>query len=401
MRLLVLIFSLFFSSQLLAQVAKITALNGKATIERESQSIAAKVGSVILEKDTIKTSETSRLQMIFKDKTVITLGKSTVFSVQEFLFDETAESTANFSLTKGFLKSVTGKIGKVAPQRFKIKTKTSTIGIRGTTFTLEANEQFTRLTTIDGATYFIDDISGSNYQVEKNQQLTYSPTTQEVEVKEVELSSPEIISVTPAELSDGESTINNEEQRLREAITNNTISNDTEQKVISGTGTYARYGYWERAIDKQPVRAFAEAVPGQTTTPTSVINELIVNSIQNTYSGNVIAFDQPKNKGVGTISMTVSFNGTPAISGVLDFTVNGVRWHNDFEGSIDSTNAGLQVNSFSPRAGTNVNNPVGTMSGKFYGPLAQETAGTFNMRGENAGSGVAVDANGSFVAAKP
>lgn len=420
MHILILFLSIFISSQTFAQVAKISALNGDATIERDGQSITAKIGNTILEKDTIKTKDNSRLQMIFKDQTVITLGKNTVFSVQSYLYDETAQSNANFSLTKGFLKSFTGKLGKIAPKRFKIKTKTSTIGIRGTIFTIEANQQFTRLTTISGATYFIDDSSGQNYEVSKNQQLTYNQNTQKVDLKSVELSSEEPQSTTIESQSDADDNVKQADQNQQsssidtdiqetkdadDASQNTDSSNNNQgstadtstQKVISGSGTYARYGYWERVSDKQMTEAFAEAMPGRGVTPSSTINELVINRSQATYSGNVIAFDQPKNKGVGTINMTVNFNSSPAVTGSMDYTINGVRWNNDFEGNIDSTASSFQINGLSPKAGSNVNNPTGTMSGKFYGPTAQEAAGTFSLRGENSSNGVTVHSTGSFL----
>lgn len=401
MQLLVIIFSIFISTQAFAQVAKVTAINGTATIERDSQSVNAKIGIAILEKDIIKTAENSRLQMIFKDKTVITLGKSTSFSVQSYLYDETTQSNANFSLTKGFLKSVTGKIGKVAPKRFKIKTKTSTIGIRGTIFTVEANEQFTRLTTISGATYFIDDRSGKDYEVAKNQQLTYNETTQEVEVKDIELSVDEPVDNISSGYSEAENAVDQAEESQQNSVVDENLVNDdnvnfTTTKIITDSGRYARYGYWERDFDQQATEAFAEAVPGQSITDPFVISEAIFNDLQANYQGNVVAFDMPKNQGTGSINMDVFFTGIPLVEGFIDYSINGVRWNNNFNGSVDAT-TGFQVNSFTPRTGSDVNTPIGTMSGNFYGPFAEEAAGTFNMRGEHSTTGVEVHSNGSFL----
>lgn len=41
---------------------------------------------------------------------------------------------------RGFFRSVTGKIGKIAPERFKVKTQLATIGIRGTDFSAQLGD---------------------------------------------------------------------------------------------------------------------------------------------------------------------------------------------------------------------------------------------------------------------
>lgn len=400
MRLLILVLSILSSSQLFAQVAKVSALSGQATIERAEQSIAANIGSAILQKDIIKTQNNSRLQLVFNDKTVITLGKNTVFSVQNYLFDDTAESEVNFSLTKGFLKSVTGKIGKIAPKRFQIKTKTSTIGIRGTIFTVEVNSQFTRLTTINGTTYFIDNQTGKEYVVVKNQQLTYEQATKKIELKQVNLTTKE---PEPGRSNAYHEVDNNEQQATESeqtaAINENSADNSesSTQKVVAGSGDYARYGYWEDSDTKEMTEVFAENMPGEEITSSDVINELIINSSQATYDGDLIAFDGNKNKGVGSIRMNVSFGGTPAVTGSMEYSINGVDWNNDFEGEIDADTSSFKVDRFTPMADSDVNDPTGEMNGNFYGPLAEETAGTFELRGENASTGVVVQSTGSFV----
>ena len=49
-------------------------------------------------------------------------------------FDEkdSSNSKANFKFAEGTFKSITGAIGKVAPEKFKLETKSASIGIRGT-----------------------------------------------------------------------------------------------------------------------------------------------------------------------------------------------------------------------------------------------------------------------------
>ena len=133
---------LFISVNLLAStVATITAIKGKAKIQRESQSINAIIGFKLKEKDTIITQDNTKLQLIFQDETIISLGKNTHFSIEEYLFEDSTEPVAKFGMFKGAIRTITGKIGKIAPDKFSVNTKTATIGIRGTNFTTIVKEE--------------------------------------------------------------------------------------------------------------------------------------------------------------------------------------------------------------------------------------------------------------------
>lgn len=132
MKNLILLF-LLLCSFAYAQVAKVVALNGEANIQRGEKSIALSLDSLIEENDVINTSDNTKLQIIFSDETIITIGKNSTFAVNDFIFDEKqSEYKAEFSLLKGTFRTITGKIGKIAPDKFKLKSKSSSIGIRGT-----------------------------------------------------------------------------------------------------------------------------------------------------------------------------------------------------------------------------------------------------------------------------
>lgn len=122
---------LFFASSLFASVGKISAVNGDVSIVRAAKTIKAVAGAAIEEKDTLKSAKGSAAQLVFNDNTVITVGSATVFSVEEYMFND-KEPKARFNVGEGSFKAITGKIGKIAPDKFKLETKTATIGIRGT-----------------------------------------------------------------------------------------------------------------------------------------------------------------------------------------------------------------------------------------------------------------------------
>jgi hypothetical protein len=126
---------LFFADTLWGSaVARVTALSGQATLSRGPNNMAVALGAALEEKDTITTAANTKAQLTFSDNTIITVGKQSKFSVEEYLDDNTPNSTAKFNMISGTIRAMSGKIGKIAPEKFAVKTKTATIGIRGTDF---------------------------------------------------------------------------------------------------------------------------------------------------------------------------------------------------------------------------------------------------------------------------
>lgn len=117
-----------------AGIGNIMALRGAAEVERTQGDVAAKSGMELLEGDKIVTKEKSRVQVMLKDETIVTIGANSSFSFDEYSFDGTKDSKALMHANRGFFRSVTGKLSKIAPERFKVKTASATIGIRGTDF---------------------------------------------------------------------------------------------------------------------------------------------------------------------------------------------------------------------------------------------------------------------------
>ena len=128
----VLILLSLYASSLLANIGEVTALRGTASLIHNGSTKDVKVGTILEVHDELKTDPKSKLQIVFKDKTVISLGQKSHFKIDEYLFED-KKVAAKFEIKKGFFKSITGRIGKIAPKRFKIKTANATIGVRGTT----------------------------------------------------------------------------------------------------------------------------------------------------------------------------------------------------------------------------------------------------------------------------
>ena len=123
---------LLLHTLLQASMGSVTAISGEAELLRTNKEVPVVKGLKISEKDRISTAIHSRVQVILNDDTVVTIGPQSIYMFEHYSDEGDGEVT--MQIERGFFKTVTGKIGKVAPQKFKIKTKAATIGIRGTQF---------------------------------------------------------------------------------------------------------------------------------------------------------------------------------------------------------------------------------------------------------------------------
>lgn len=163
------IFLLFFSHQAWSSVGTIVLATGAVEIQRADQVIEAQTGSSILEQDKIVTGDQARAQLRFSDNTVITLGHNTEFGVETFLNEGSNQAEAKFNIAKGTFKAITGQIGKAAPDKFKVKTRTATIGIRGTIFSGRITPEREMIATLSGLIFVIEDQTGLSVEVPAGQ----------------------------------------------------------------------------------------------------------------------------------------------------------------------------------------------------------------------------------------
>lgn len=117
-----------------ANIGTVMAMKGSADLKRETKLMKVSSGMELLKGDAIITHAKSRVQVMLNDDTVVTIGQNSSFGFEDFVFDGTKKSKIAMRATRGFFRSVTGKLGKIAPERFKVKTASATIGIRGTDF---------------------------------------------------------------------------------------------------------------------------------------------------------------------------------------------------------------------------------------------------------------------------
>ncbi|WP_201523386.1 FecR family protein [Aliarcobacter butzleri] len=124
-----------FASFLFANIGTVSLVEGKATILRNGQTLGANIGDKVENKDVISTQVNSKIKITFIDNTIVTIGKESSLNIEEYIFNtSTKEAKTELNVLKGAFHTITGEIGKVNPDKFKLKTKSASIGIRGTEF---------------------------------------------------------------------------------------------------------------------------------------------------------------------------------------------------------------------------------------------------------------------------
>lgn len=121
-------------SALAEQAGRVSFVTGdvRATASDGSTRSLAR-GDIINTGDKISTGA-GRLQLRFTDGGFVSLQPNTVFGVDQYLYANKPpeETSLFFSLLQGGMRTVTGAIGKVNKQSYKVRTPVATIGIRGT-----------------------------------------------------------------------------------------------------------------------------------------------------------------------------------------------------------------------------------------------------------------------------
>ena len=128
----------FFANASDQPVANIKTLKGKASIIRNRNAFAVKIGSELYANDSLKTGADCSLSIVFKDDTLISLGPDSELAINEFhFFPAEGKLSIVTRLLKGTSAYVSGIIGKLSPQSVRFETPVANIGIRGTKFAVK------------------------------------------------------------------------------------------------------------------------------------------------------------------------------------------------------------------------------------------------------------------------
>jgi len=143
-------------------IGKVVALRGTAiALQPDSKSRILSLKSPVFKHDTIKTTQ-GRLQLMFKDNTLITLGRNTEMSIEEYLWKSNdPDSTMKTRIKAGSFRVMGGAITRDAPQNFKTHAPSATIGIRGSMYAGIVKGNFLSVVFQGGKGIYVANMMGS------------------------------------------------------------------------------------------------------------------------------------------------------------------------------------------------------------------------------------------------
>lgn len=112
---------------------------GHVHVLRADKDLPAVPGMQLFIADRLTSDAGASAGLVFKDGTLLTLGAASDVKVRDYVFDpKQAKYAFSVYLAKGSAIYSSGKIGKLSPESVKVDTPTSTVGVRGTRFIIEA-----------------------------------------------------------------------------------------------------------------------------------------------------------------------------------------------------------------------------------------------------------------------
>lgn len=114
---------------------------GSVTVLRAGIAQPALPGFTVQVGDTLRTGPDGAAGITLADDTLLTAGPDSELVISDFSFDPiTQEGNLLVSLWRGSLGAVTGLIGKKAPEKVRVQTRTVVLGVRGTEFIVDAGQ---------------------------------------------------------------------------------------------------------------------------------------------------------------------------------------------------------------------------------------------------------------------
>ncbi|MCW5962725.1 MAG: FecR domain-containing protein [Bryobacterales bacterium] len=118
-----------------AFVGSVKISTGQPQVIRGSEAIPATPGMRLQLKDSLRTGPESRIGVILRDGTRISLGPDSELALETFLFEPgKGEFGLLLKLFRGVAAFISGKIVELSPDSATVDTPVGIIGLRGTKF---------------------------------------------------------------------------------------------------------------------------------------------------------------------------------------------------------------------------------------------------------------------------
>ena len=112
--------------------------------------------------DTVRTGQ-GRAQIRFTDGAYVSLQPNSEFSIKDYRYEGKTDGseTGFFALAKGAMRTVTGFIGRINRNRYRITTPTATVGIRGTGGVIQVQDDGSTLVVGTSGIWSLSNPAGS------------------------------------------------------------------------------------------------------------------------------------------------------------------------------------------------------------------------------------------------
>jgi hypothetical protein len=130
-----------FAGDACAEIAQIKNVSGQVSVWRNNVQHSAKPGDLLEQADVLTTGANSSVGVTFIDNSRLSAGPNSRIELEQFRFDPTTNNGEFLvDIQRGTLAIVSGQIAKRSPEAMKVKTPTTILGVRGTTFAVKVAE---------------------------------------------------------------------------------------------------------------------------------------------------------------------------------------------------------------------------------------------------------------------
>jgi hypothetical protein len=117
------------------RVGLVNKVENDAQVVSASGATTATVGTPVHMKDALRTGANGRLQVTFRDNTVLTLGEHASVVIDRYVYDpDHGIGETVLQATKGAFRFATGRIKEMKDHKIAVSTPVADIGVRGTEF---------------------------------------------------------------------------------------------------------------------------------------------------------------------------------------------------------------------------------------------------------------------------
>lgn len=168
---------------------RVVSLSGEAHASAEGGGKRAlKAGDSFSTGDTLETAAGSSAKLLFTDRTLLDLGEKSSFRVDQYRLRAGADREVDLNVQYGKIRALVNQ--KVAdPGRFRVRTKSATMGVRGTEFVVASGaEGESQVTVLEGGVS-VTALNGSVLSLSAGNELRAkgdeAPTTRALTKEEV------------------------------------------------------------------------------------------------------------------------------------------------------------------------------------------------------------------------